>query len=56
MKVLVTGSEGYIGKHLCKMIQKTRPDIELYQLDKIDLEEQNYFCVNTLEKHSMKIK
>lgn len=33
-KVLVTGSEGYIGKHLCKMIRKIRPDIELYQLDK----------------------
>ena len=31
-KVLVTGSEGYIGKHLCYALSKH--DIELYKLDK----------------------
>jgi UDP-glucose 4-epimerase len=31
--VLVTGSEGYIGKHLCKMIEELRPDIKLFKLD-----------------------
>ena len=33
-KILVTGSEGYIGQHLCKLIEQTRPDIALYKLDK----------------------
>ena len=32
-KVLVTGSSGYIGQHLCKMITLSRPDIELYRFD-----------------------
>ena len=32
-KVLVTGSSGYIGQHLCKMITLLRPDIELYRFD-----------------------
>jgi UDP-glucose 4-epimerase len=36
MKVLVTGAEGYIGSHLCQMIRKTRPDINVYQLEWID--------------------
>lgn len=31
MKILVTGSEGYIGKHLCQILEKH--DIELYRLD-----------------------
>lgn len=31
MKVLVTGSEGYIGKHLCAILKNL--DIELYKLD-----------------------
>lgn len=34
MKVLVTGSEGYIGQHLCQMIEQIRPEIELYRIDK----------------------
>ena len=51
MKVLVTGSEGYIGKHLCKMIKETRSDIELYRLDKIEIEEDNYFCVDIRYPH-----
>ena len=33
MKVLITGSNGYIGKHLYKMLSETRPDIEIYRLD-----------------------
>lgn len=31
--VLVTGSEGYIGQHLCQLIKDTRPDINLTKLD-----------------------
>lgn len=31
MKILVTGSEGYIGKHLCQILEKH--DIQLYRLD-----------------------
>jgi len=31
-KVLVTGASGYIGKHLCKLLEK-RDDIDLYRLD-----------------------
>lgn len=31
-KILVTGSEGYIGKHLCYLL-KQQKNIELYQLD-----------------------
>jgi UDP-glucose 4-epimerase len=31
-KILVTGSEGYIGQHLCSILEKQ--DIELYKLDK----------------------
>ena len=31
-KILVTGSEGYIGQHLCHTLQNH--DIELYKLDK----------------------
>ena len=33
MKVLVTGSAGYIGKHLCKMLAETRKDIEVHKFD-----------------------
>lgn len=36
MKVLVTGAEGYIGSHLCQMIQKTRPDIKVYRSEWIE--------------------
>lgn len=32
-KVLITGHQGYIGQHLWKMIEQTRPDIRLYGLD-----------------------
>jgi UDP-glucose 4-epimerase len=32
IKILVTGSEGYIGQHLCSILEKQ--DIELYKLDK----------------------
>jgi UDP-glucose 4-epimerase len=32
-KVLITGHKGYIGQHLWKMIEQTRPDIELTGLD-----------------------
>jgi len=32
MKILVTGSEGYIGQHLCKMLSKL--DYDVYRLDK----------------------
>ena len=34
MNVLVTGHKGYIGQHLCKMIRQSRPEINLYGLDK----------------------
>ena len=33
-KVLITGYKGYIGQHLCKLIRNTRPDIELFGIDK----------------------
>lgn len=33
MKVLITGSNGYIGKHLCRMLTETRRDIEVFLLD-----------------------
>lgn len=32
-KVLITGHKGYIGQHLWKLIEDTRPDIELYGID-----------------------
>jgi UDP-glucose 4-epimerase len=32
-KVLITGHEGYIGKHLWDLIKVTRPDIQLYGID-----------------------
>jgi len=32
-KVLITGHRGYIGQHLWKLIQDTRPDIYLFGLD-----------------------
>lgn len=38
MKVLVTGSSGYIGQHLCKMLAFTKKDIEVHRLD---IEEDN---------------
>jgi nucleoside-diphosphate-sugar epimerase len=31
-KILVTGSEGYIGQHLCSLLEKQ--DVDLYKLDK----------------------
>jgi UDP-glucose 4-epimerase len=34
MNVLVTGHKGYIGQHLCKMIRQSRPEINLFGLDK----------------------
>jgi len=34
-KVLITGHKGYIGQHLCELIRNTRPDIELYGVDKV---------------------
>jgi len=36
MKVLITGSNGYIGKHLYKMLTETRPDIDIWRLDYAD--------------------
>ena len=36
MRVLITGSNGYIGKHLYRMLTETRPDIEIYRLDHND--------------------
>jgi UDP-glucose 4-epimerase len=36
-KVLITGHKGYIGQHLWKLIEKTRPDIDLYGLDITDM-------------------
>lgn len=33
MKILITGSSGYIGSHLCKILSKD-PDINVYGLDK----------------------
>lgn len=33
MKVLVTGSAGYIGQHLCRMLADTRKDIEVHKFD-----------------------
>jgi len=32
-KVLITGHKGYIGQHLWKLIEDTRPDIQLYGID-----------------------
>jgi UDP-glucose 4-epimerase len=43
MKVLVTGAEGYIGSHLCQMIQNTRPDIEVYRLEWINTDIRGYY-------------
>lgn len=45
MKVLVTGAEGYIGSHLCQMIQKTRPDIEVYRSEWVDVDVREYYSV-----------
>ena len=45
MKVLITGSEGYIGSHLCQMIRKTRPDIEVYRLEWINTDIREYYNV-----------
>lgn len=43
MKLLVTGSEGYIGKHLCKILEKHY--IELYRLDYVNAKNpKNYIC------------
>jgi len=38
MRVLVTGSSGYIGQHLCRMLAFNKKDIEVYRLD---IEEEN---------------
>ena len=51
MKILVTGSNGYIGKHLCKMLHGK------YELHGIDLDDEShtgylskYFPINIDEK------
>lgn len=48
MKVLVTGSEGYIGKHLCKMLESDSN----YDVERLDLE----IIPNFKEKHHINIK
>ena len=45
MKVLVTGAEGYIGNHLCQMIRKTRPDIEVYRSEWLKTDIREYYSI-----------
>ena len=51
--VLVTGSKGYIGQHLCKMLSEYS-NIEVYTIDIINDSELYYICAdiryNTLPK------
>ncbi len=42
MKVLVTGSEGFVGKYLVKKLHEKKYDI--YCIDKIDICRKQYFC------------
>ena len=42
-KVLITGHKGYIGQHLWKLIEETRPDIYLHGLDTNEKPGLSYF-------------
>jgi len=42
-RILVTGSNGYIGKHLCVMLEKRFPDIELHRLDYCSVSDYHQF-------------
>lgn len=46
-KILVTGSEGYIGQHLCSLLEKQ--DVELHRLD-------NRLDYRTVKKHKLDIR
>ena len=51
-KVLITGHRGYIGQHLWKLIQDTRPDIYLYGLDNNEIHvTQHYGDINSLHNY-----
>lgn len=43
-KILVTGSEGYIGQHLCALLEKQ--DVELHRLDYNCLPDDKGYCVD----------
>jgi UDP-glucose 4-epimerase len=49
-KVLITGHKGYIGQHLWRMIEKTRPDIELTGLDINSNHSREYHDIRTTIK------
>lgn len=49
-KVLITGHKGYIGQHLWKMIEQTRPDIELTGLDINSPHSREYHDIRTTIK------
>jgi UDP-glucose 4-epimerase len=46
-KVLITGHKGYIGQHLWKMIEQTRPDIELTGLDIASIHSNEWHDIRT---------